>query len=249
MKYGFRFVTREEWGLLRGLFRSAFWFKIVGSAIAGVALLIFAVFVPARMTRRSIVASLIPLGQSLEGLAGSALYLRNRYDIRAVFLTWSMALRLVGVAIGAQYGLVEAIAGVLIAQVDRDRLGRRRRSAGVPPLPAGGGRASRGASGGDRHLHRPVERGDRRALAARRPRAAAARRRDDDDADRHLQDRAGAAVRASRRCRRRRGWCCSPSRRASGSAAAQSAVLGQVRRYSLVAALCCRRSPCRRCSG
>ena len=35
MKYGFRFVTREEWGLLRGLFRSAFWFKVVGSAIAG----------------------------------------------------------------------------------------------------------------------------------------------------------------------------------------------------------------------
>jgi O-antigen/teichoic acid export membrane protein len=69
------------------------------------------------MTSALVVASLIPLGQSLEGLAGSALYLRNRYDIRAGFLTWSMALRLVGVAIGAQYGLVEAIAGVLIAQV------------------------------------------------------------------------------------------------------------------------------------
>ena len=69
------------------------------------------------MTSALIVASLIPLGQSLEGLAGSALYLRNRYDIRAGFLTWSMALRLVGVAIGARYGLVEAIAGVLIAQL------------------------------------------------------------------------------------------------------------------------------------
>ena len=117
VKYGFRFVTREEWGLLRGLFRNAFWFKVVGSAIAGIALLVFAAFAPARMTSALVVASLIPLGQSLEGLAGSALYLRNRYDVRAGFLTWSMALRLVGVAIGAQYGLVEAVAGVLIAQL------------------------------------------------------------------------------------------------------------------------------------
>ena len=117
VKYGFRYVTREDWSLLRGLFRSAFWFKVVGSAIAGIALLVFAVFAPSRMTSALIVASLIPLGQSLEGLAGSALYLRNRYDIRAGFLTWSMALRLVGIAIGARYGLVEAIAGVLIAQV------------------------------------------------------------------------------------------------------------------------------------
>jgi O-antigen/teichoic acid export membrane protein len=117
VKYGFRFITREEWGLLRGLFRSAFWFKVVGSALGGIALLVFAVFAPARMTSALIVASLIPLGQSLEGLAGSAFYLRNRYDVRAGFLTWSMALRLVGVAIGAQYGLVEAVAGVLIAQL------------------------------------------------------------------------------------------------------------------------------------
>jgi len=118
VKYGFRFVTRAEWGLLRGLFHSAFWFKIVGSALGGLALLAYAAFfAPARMTDALIVASLIPLGQSLEGLAGSTLYLRNRYDIRAGFLTWSMALRLVGVAIGAQYGLVYAVAGVLIAQV------------------------------------------------------------------------------------------------------------------------------------
>ncbi len=36
VKYGFRFVTREEWGLLRGLFRSAFRFKLVGSALGGI---------------------------------------------------------------------------------------------------------------------------------------------------------------------------------------------------------------------
>ena len=45
------------------------------------------------------------------------LYLRGRYDIRSLFLVWSMALRLAGVAVGAHYGLAEAIAGVLAAQV------------------------------------------------------------------------------------------------------------------------------------
>ena len=117
VKYGFRFVTRGEWGLLRGLFRSAFWFKLVGSVIGGLALLIFAAFEPSRMAVALALAALIPLGQSLEGLAGSTLYLRGRYDLRAVFLTWSMVLRLAGVAVGAQHGLVATVAGVLIAQL------------------------------------------------------------------------------------------------------------------------------------
>jgi O-antigen/teichoic acid export membrane protein len=117
VKYGFRFVTRSEWGLLRSLFRSAFRFKVAGSTIGGVALLVLAAFAPSRLSGALVVASLIPLGQSLEGLAGSALYLRSRYDVRAGFLVWSMILRLAGVAVGAQFGLVEAMAGVLIAQL------------------------------------------------------------------------------------------------------------------------------------
>jgi O-antigen/teichoic acid export membrane protein len=44
------------------------------------------------------------------------LYLRSRYDIRSVFLTWSMALRLGGIAIGARHGVTAAIAAVLVAQ-------------------------------------------------------------------------------------------------------------------------------------
>ena len=117
VKYGFRFVTREEWGLLRSLFRSAFRFKVIGSTLGGIALLVLAAFVPARMTDALIVASLIPIGQSLEGQAGAALYLRSRYDIRAVFLVWSMILRLTGVAVGAQYGLTQAMVGVVVGQV------------------------------------------------------------------------------------------------------------------------------------
>jgi len=117
VKYGFRFVTREEWGLLRSLFRSAFRFKVIGSTLGGIALLVLAAFVPARMTDALIVASLIPIGQSLEGQAGAALYLRSRYDIRAVFLVWSMILRLTGVAVGAQYGLTQAMVGVVVGQI------------------------------------------------------------------------------------------------------------------------------------
>jgi len=117
MKYGFRFVTHEDWGLLRGLFRAAYRFKVTGCAIAGVALVILSAFVPARMSTALVIAALIPIGQSLEGLAGSALYLHGRYDVRAGFLTWSMMLRLAGVAVGAQYGLVPAIVGVVVAQI------------------------------------------------------------------------------------------------------------------------------------
>jgi O-antigen/teichoic acid export membrane protein len=117
VKYGFRYVTREDWGRLRRLFASALRFKLAGSVLGAVGLAVFAAFAPSRLAVPLLLAAGIPLGQSLEGLAGSVLYLRSRYDIRSLFLAWSMALRLAGVAVGAHYGLTEAIAGVLAAQV------------------------------------------------------------------------------------------------------------------------------------
>jgi O-antigen/teichoic acid export membrane protein len=117
VKYGFRYVAREDWGRLRRLFQSAFAFKLVGSTLGGIGLVVFALLGPHRLQAPMLVASGIPLGQSLEGLAGSALYLRSRYDIRSGFLVWSMSLRLAGIAVGAQYGLVQTIVGVLVAQV------------------------------------------------------------------------------------------------------------------------------------
>jgi O-antigen/teichoic acid export membrane protein len=117
VKYGFRYVTREDWGRLRSLYRGAFWFKVAGSIIGGAGLLIFAALAPARLRDALLVAAVIPLAQSLEGFAGSVLYLRSRYDVRGAFLAWSMALRLAGVAVGAHYGLTQAVAGVLAAQV------------------------------------------------------------------------------------------------------------------------------------
>ena len=117
VKYGFRYVAREDWGRLRKLFQSAFAFKLVGSTLGGIGLVVFAFLGPHRLQAPMLVASAIPLGQSLEGLAGSALYLRSRYDIRSGFLVWSMSLRLAGIAVGAHYGLVQTIVGVLVAQV------------------------------------------------------------------------------------------------------------------------------------
>ena len=117
IKYGFRYSAAEDWGRFRGLFRSALRFKLLGSALGAAALVVFALVGPDRLRTALLISAGIPLGQSLEGLAGAVLYLRNRYDIRSLLLTWSMGLRLAGVAVGARYGVAQAIAGVLAAQV------------------------------------------------------------------------------------------------------------------------------------
>jgi O-antigen/teichoic acid export membrane protein len=117
VKYGFRYSTREDWGRFRRLFSSALRFKLAGSLVGALGLVAFSQIAPHRLEIPCLLAAGIPLGQSLEGLAGSMLYLRGRYDIRSLLLAWSMALRLAGIAVGAHYGLAEAIAGVLAAQV------------------------------------------------------------------------------------------------------------------------------------
>jgi O-antigen/teichoic acid export membrane protein len=117
VKYGFRYSTREQWGRLRGLFSAALGFKLIGSGLGALGLVVFAFLAPSRLMSPLLLAAGIPLGQSLEGLAGSVLYLHSRYDVRSLLLAWSMALRLAGVAVGAHFGLSQAILGVLAAQV------------------------------------------------------------------------------------------------------------------------------------
>jgi O-antigen/teichoic acid export membrane protein len=117
VKYGFRYSTRGDWGRFRRLFADAARVKLVGSALGAAALVVFSQLAPARLEVPLLLAAGIPLGQAFEGLAGSMLFVRSRYDIRSIFLTWSMALRLAGIAIGAHFGLKEAIAGVLAAQI------------------------------------------------------------------------------------------------------------------------------------
>ncbi|HLY95080.1 MAG TPA: lipopolysaccharide biosynthesis protein [Gaiellaceae bacterium] len=122
IKYGFRYVTREDWGRLRRLFRRTFAFKLTGALLAGLALLALAasaktVFHHSELRLPLALAALLPLAQAPEGMAAVPLMLHGRYDIRGGFLALSMALRLSAIAVGSQYGLAWTIGAIVIAQV------------------------------------------------------------------------------------------------------------------------------------
>ena len=121
VKYGFRYVAREDWGRLRDLYRNALGVKLAGAALGTAALLVLApfgerIFGHSGLETALFVSAGIPLGQAVEGLAGTALYLHGRYDIRSAFLVWSMVLRLVALWLGAPHGLVTAVVAVVLAQ-------------------------------------------------------------------------------------------------------------------------------------
>lgn len=120
-KYGFRYASSEQWGRLRGLFRSALRLKLLGGALAGFALLALApaadaIFSSDGLTWAFVAAAPLPLLQSPENVSGTALLLRGRYDLRGLFQCVSMGLRLIAIAIGTQYGVVETVIGMGIAQ-------------------------------------------------------------------------------------------------------------------------------------
>jgi len=122
IKYGFRYATTEDWGRLRRLFRIALVVKVAGGALGLVGLLILAplsslIWSGQDLVWPLVVGAFVPLAQAAEGVAGGAIILRGRYDIRGSFYTVSMGLRLVGTGIGAIYGVTWAIAGLLIAQI------------------------------------------------------------------------------------------------------------------------------------
>jgi O-antigen/teichoic acid export membrane protein len=120
-KYGFRYVTSGDWGRLRRLFRRALDLKLAGGALATLVLLALApagnwIFGGHGLFWPMLAAAAIPFVQAPEGVASTALLLRERYDLRAAFLVLSMALRLAGIAIGAQFGVGEAILGLVLGQ-------------------------------------------------------------------------------------------------------------------------------------
>jgi O-antigen/teichoic acid export membrane protein len=121
VKYGFRYSTRQDWGRFRRLFEAGLLFKVCGATLAGIALLLLAPFADSlfgssQLTEPLLVASLLPLFASMEGLAGAALFVRSRYDVRSGFLAVSTGLRLAGIAVGAQFGLLAAVVGIVVAQ-------------------------------------------------------------------------------------------------------------------------------------
>src|SRR2546421_8405780 len=122
VKFGFRFVTREDWGRLRRLFASAVVFKLVGGVLATGLLLALA---PAAnsllhkhgLTTPLLIGAFLPLAQCTENVGGVAIVLRGRYDIRAFFLFVSMALRFTAIAVAAPHGLNATIGAMVAAQV------------------------------------------------------------------------------------------------------------------------------------
>jgi O-antigen/teichoic acid export membrane protein len=122
VKYGFRYVEAKRWGRLRRLFRVALTFKLTGSALAGFILVILAPFASVvwgagGVVVPMVIASVLPLVQAPEAIAAGAIILRGRYDIRAFFLAFSMAVRLVGLTVGSLYGVTGAVVGLALSQI------------------------------------------------------------------------------------------------------------------------------------
>jgi O-antigen/teichoic acid export membrane protein len=122
VKFGFRYTESEDWGRLQRLFRRVLRLKAIGVVLAGVALLALAPFADrlfgsSNLRTPLLVAALLPLVQAPESVAGVALILRGRYDIRGVFLAVSQALRLTAVAIAAPHGVTALVIGLIAAQV------------------------------------------------------------------------------------------------------------------------------------
>jgi O-antigen/teichoic acid export membrane protein len=121
VKYGFDYSTAEDWGRLRRLFRAALALKVAGGVLAAVVLAALSpladdVFHGHGLQAPFLLASLVPLLYSPEGVSSAALILHGRYDIRGWMLAASMALRLAGLAIGAHYGVTEAVVGLVLSQ-------------------------------------------------------------------------------------------------------------------------------------
>ncbi len=122
VKYGNRYLAREDWGRFRRLFQVGLAVKMLGGAAGSLAVVAAALLAPYIWSTTGIrgamlIAALIPLIQQPEGMAGAVLLVRNRYDVRGLLLLWAMALRFLAVALGARQGLLWLFAAIVGAQV------------------------------------------------------------------------------------------------------------------------------------
>jgi O-antigen/teichoic acid export membrane protein len=121
VKYGFRFAERGDWARFGRLLRVAFAAKSGSAVLAG---LLIVVTIPLSdalfdvdLAAPLLIASALPLLYSFESTAASMLVLRGRYDVRAWFLTVTMAVRLVAIAIAAPHGVTATVAALVLGQV------------------------------------------------------------------------------------------------------------------------------------
>jgi len=121
-KYGFRYVAAEDWGRLRRLFRQMLLLKLVGGVLGTAFLVALAPFADELFDAEGVgtalaAAALLPLVQSAENVGATTLLLHSRYDLRGAYQAGSAGLRLVAVAVGAQYGVAETLAAIVVAQL------------------------------------------------------------------------------------------------------------------------------------
>lgn len=121
-KYGFRYVATEDWGRLRRLFRQTLLLKLVGGVLATLFLVALApaadgLFDEEGVGTALLAACLLPLVQSAENVGATTLLLHSRYDLRGAYQAGSAGLRLVAIAVGAQYGVPETLAAIVVAQL------------------------------------------------------------------------------------------------------------------------------------
>jgi O-antigen/teichoic acid export membrane protein len=120
-KYGFRYVAAEDWGRLRRLFRQMLLLKLAGGALATVIIVALAPFADELFGANGVeqallAAALLPLVQSSENVAATALLLHSRYDLRGVYQAGSSGLRLLAIVIAAPMGVTETLVAIVIAQ-------------------------------------------------------------------------------------------------------------------------------------
>jgi PST family polysaccharide transporter len=122
VKYGNRYIAREDWGRFRRLVALALRVKLAGGGIGSLGVAVAAIasswiWSIGGLRDAMLVAALVPVLQAPEGMGSALLLLRNRYDVRGVLLLWSMALRLLAVVVGASFGLVETFVAIVLAQL------------------------------------------------------------------------------------------------------------------------------------
>ncbi|HXH89333.1 MAG TPA: lipopolysaccharide biosynthesis protein [Gaiellaceae bacterium] len=121
-KYGFRYSESGDWGKIRSLFRAALQVKLAGGLLATLALAALAPFAGSifgsdDLTTPFLLAAALPLLQAPENVAGTALLLRGRYDLRAYTQVASQGLRLAAIVIGTRYGVEETLVALAVAQL------------------------------------------------------------------------------------------------------------------------------------
>ena len=121
IKFGFRYSERGDWGRFHRLVRLTFRLEFVASLAAAVLVAVVGVLSPtlfhADLLQPMLIAAFLPPLQAIESMAAAALILRGRYDVRALFLTYSMGLRLAAIVVGSLIGVTATVVAVLVAQI------------------------------------------------------------------------------------------------------------------------------------